>query len=100
MLAYIDNDTKCRSVQLLQYFGETQKGVCGICDICIKNKLGDGDIINTKLKIIELLKISKANSRELQDSLNINQEIIITALQELLEENHIALNSINEYELI
>ena len=100
MLAYIDNDTLCRSVQLLQYFGETQKGVCGICDVCIKNKLGDGDIINTKLKIIELLKISKANSRELQDSLNINQDIIITALQELLEENHITLNSINEYELI
>ena len=100
MLAYIDNDTICRSVQLLQYFGETQKGVCGICDVCIKNKLGDGDILNTKLKIIELLKISKANSRELQDSLNINQDIIIAALQELLEENHIALNSINEYELI
>jgi ATP-dependent DNA helicase RecQ len=100
MLAYIENDTICRSVQLLQYFGETQKGVCGICDVCIKNKLGDGDILNTKLKIIELLKINKANSRELQDILNVNQGIVITALQELLEENHIALNSINEYELL
>ncbi|SKB66708.1 RecQ family ATP-dependent DNA helicase [Maribacter arcticus] len=100
MLAYIENDTICRSVQLLQYFGETQKGVCGICDVCIKNKLGDVDVINTKLKIIECLKINKANSRELQDSLNINHDIIIIALQELLEENHITLNSINEYELI
>jgi ATP-dependent DNA helicase RecQ len=100
MLAYIENDTICRSVQLLQYFGETQKGVCGICDVCNKNKLGDGDILNTKLKIIELLKINKANSRELQDILNVNQDIVITALQELLEENHIALNSINEYELL
>ena len=100
MLAYIENDTLCRSVQLLQYFGETQKGVCGICDVCIKNKLGDGDIINTKLKIIEYLRINKANSRELQQSLNINQAIVITSLQELLEENQITLNSINEYELI
>ena len=100
MLAYIENDTICRSVQLLQYFGETQKGVCGICDVCIKNKLGDVDVINTKLKIIECLKINKANSRELQHSLNINHDIIIIALQELLEENHITLNSINEYELI
>ena len=100
MLAYIENDTICRSVQLLQYFGETQKGVCGICDVCIKNKLGDVDVINTKLKIIACLKINKANSRELQDSLNINHDIIIIALQELLEENHITLNSINEYELI
>jgi ATP-dependent DNA helicase RecQ len=100
MLAYVDNNTKCRSVQLLQYFGEIQKGVCGICDVCIKNKLGDGDIINTKLKIIEYLKINKATSRELQNSLNINQVEVITALQELLEENQITLNSINEYELI
>lgn len=100
MLAYIENDTICRSVQLLQYFGEIQKGVCGICDVCIKNTLGNRDVINTKLKIIEYLRINKANSRELQQRLNINQEIVITALRELLEENQITLNSINQYELI
>lgn len=100
MLTYIENDTICRSVQLLQYFGEIQKGVCGICDVCIKNTLGNRDVINTKLKIIEYLRINKANSRELQQRLNINQEIVITALRELLEENQITLNSMNQYELI
>ena len=100
MLAYIENDTICRSVQLLQYFGEIQKGVCGICDVCIKNTLDNRDVINTKLKIIEYLRINKANSRELQQRLNINQEIVITALRELLEENQITLNSINQYQLI
>ena len=100
MLAYIENDTICRSVQLLQYFGETQKGICGICDVCIKNKLGDVDVVDTKLKIIEYLKFNKANSIELHYRLNINQHIIINAIQELLEENQIALNSINQYELI
>tara|TARA_R110002051_G_scaffold158592_4_gene229954 strand:+ start:1640 stop:3535 length:1896 start_codon:yes stop_codon:yes gene_type:complete len=100
MLAYIENDTICRSVQLLHYFGETQKGECGICDVCIKNRLGKSDIINTKLKIIEYLKINKSDSRELQHSLNIDQAIVIIALQELLEENQITLNSINQYELI
>ncbi|WP_339652485.1 RecQ family ATP-dependent DNA helicase [uncultured Maribacter sp.] len=100
MLAYIENDKICRSFQLLQYFGENQKGVCGICDVCINNKLGLHDVINTKLKIIEYLKINKASSRELQQKLNINQSIVITVLQELLEENLITLNSINEYELI
>tara|TARA_R110001583_G_scaffold9203_6_gene43663 strand:- start:1277 stop:3172 length:1896 start_codon:yes stop_codon:yes gene_type:complete len=99
MLAYIENVTICRSVQLLQYFGETQKGVCGICDVCINNKLGSHDVINTKLKIIQCLRNNKANSRELQVQLNINQEIVITALQELLEEKYITINSINEYEL-
>ena len=100
MLAYIENDTICRSVQLLQYFGETQKEICGICDVCIKNKLGDVDVVDTKLKIIEYLKFNKANSIELHYRLNINQHIIINAIQELLEENQIALNSINQYELI
>ena len=100
MLAYIENDTICRSVQLLQYFGETQKEICGICDVCIKNKLGDVDVVDTKLKIIEYLKFNKANSIELHYRLNKNQHIIINAIQELLEENQIALNSINQYELI
>jgi len=100
MLGYVENVTVCRSVQLLDYFGEKQKGVCGICDVCERNKLGQSDIVSTKLEIIRLLKVKKATSRELQVKLNIRQVLLVTALQELLEEHHISLNSINEYEHI
>lgn len=36
MLAYLQNDQKCRSRQLLAYFGETDVSDCGDCDVCRK----------------------------------------------------------------
>jgi len=100
ILNYIENDTECRSVQLLAYFGETQKNKCGICDVCISENLENTDVVHAKIKIIQLLKDQKATSRELQIRLQLNQHIVITALQELLEDKFITLNSTNQYELL
>ncbi|WP_419211359.1 RecQ family ATP-dependent DNA helicase [Maribacter sp. X9] len=100
MLAYIENDKICRSVQLLRYFGEKQEGVCGICDVCQLKSLGSNDISRIKLKIVELLKTKWATSRDLQEELDIPQASLVIALQELLEENSIKLNSKNAYEHI
>lgn len=32
---YVQNRLRCRSLQLLEYFGEISEKVCGICDICM-----------------------------------------------------------------
>lgn len=98
MLSYIENERTCRSVQLLKYFGERQEGVCGICDVCKKNKLGPDDLLSVKSKITQFLKTKKATSKSIQAVLDVEQELLIQALQELLEENTIQLNSRNEYE--
>jgi ATP-dependent DNA helicase RecQ len=34
MITYSENDMKCRSVQLLSYFGEKNAPPCGECDVC------------------------------------------------------------------
>jgi ATP-dependent DNA helicase RecQ len=36
MLAYASSSTKCRSQQLLAYFGETDSYRCGQCDVCLE----------------------------------------------------------------
>ena len=38
--AFVKNDDECRSVQLLRYFNEKTKKVCGRCDVCKKHHSG------------------------------------------------------------
>ncbi|MDR2026312.1 MAG: RecQ family ATP-dependent DNA helicase, partial [Prevotellaceae bacterium] len=57
MLSYSENETKCRSVQLLSYFGEKEAFRCGQCDVCrSRNELDlskyEFDLILEKIKSI------------------------------------------------
>lgn len=38
VISYIENNSTCRSQQLLTYFGEKQNTPCGICDVCMSQK--------------------------------------------------------------
>ena len=35
-LQYVESETKCRSIMLLEYFGDHSAERCGHCDVCIK----------------------------------------------------------------
>ncbi len=44
VIDFINNDTECRSIQLLRYFGEKINTRCGKCDVCsIRNQLNIND---------------------------------------------------------
>ncbi|GAB3645484.1 RecQ family ATP-dependent DNA helicase [Echinicola sediminis] len=38
MVAYIKNKMLCRTLQLLEYFGEEKDQGCGVCDVCLENR--------------------------------------------------------------
>jgi ATP-dependent DNA helicase RecQ len=45
MKYYITEQNNCRSVVLLNYFGEKESTRCGICDVCLeRNKLEINDL--------------------------------------------------------
>ena len=59
VIDFVNNDSECRSVQLLRYFGEKIKTRCGKCDVCsIRNqmKINDEEYKNISDIILEELK--------------------------------------------
>jgi ATP-dependent DNA helicase RecQ len=100
MLAYLKNDTVCRNQYLLRYFGEKREK-CGQCDVCLKAVPLDGSVIElAKEAILQQLKMSPQTSRKLIIEVLYKEDVIFNALQELLEDEIITLNTTNQYKIV
>jgi len=99
MLAYIDNNRKCRSEQLLQYFGEKETKPCGLCDVCQRREYTQEVSKHVQKDILTILSGEPLSSRSIQTTLNIAPNTLLPVLQELLENGAIKLNSKNQYTL-
>ncbi len=99
VLNYINEKKACKSNLILNYFGEETTTDCGICSYCIskKEKISRPTLISEK--IIAFLKIQELNSREIQKLTKNSEDEVIFALQNLLENNKIAIKSNNKYSL-
>ncbi len=98
MLAFINNDKKCRNRQLLHYFGENKNENCGTCDVCVKNnKTRDNLQPGVISAIIQQLGTTELSSRRLIELLPYEGPKVLEALQILLEKGTIEVNSRNEY---
>jgi ATP-dependent DNA helicase RecQ len=99
VLHYTNDKKNCKSKLILEYFGEKTENDCGICSYCITKKRKPSDNSPIAEKILALLKIQDLNSREIQKLTKISEDDIIFALQNLLENNKIAIKSNNKYSL-
>ena len=99
MLAYVNEKEKCKSKQILEYFGEKTTSDCGICSFCItKNKIkNEPDLLEKKIK--KLLKIQEMSSRELEKLTKNKTSEIVLAIKSLLEKNQISVIHNNKYKL-
>ena len=54
VIDFVNNDRECRSVQLLRYFNEKTRNVCGRCDVCQNKgwKPASDDAIEKKLETV------------------------------------------------
>ena len=102
VLKYISNNTICKSVQLLTYFGEKNVTDCGVCSVCVerKNKKKPAaDFKTIKHAIISKLEETDYSSRTLTDVLNFPEQDIHNTIKLLLEHQIITLTKINTYKL-
>lgn len=90
---------KCKSKLLLEYFDEKNIKNCGICSFCITKNKDKKTYIELIEKILQLLKNTNLTSREIENQLSITSEDTIFAIQTLLENDKIAINSYNQYYL-
>ena len=91
MIEYADSDSHCRSVYLLDYFGE-EADRCGICDVCReRNELDlskyEFDIILEEIK--NVLSEKKPDAEELVKLMEYPEDRVIKVIRWLLDHNKI-----------
>jgi len=91
MIDYADSDNHCRSVYLLNYFGE-ESDRCGICDVCReRNELDlskyEFDLILDDIKSI--LNEKNPDAEELVRLIDYPEERVIKVIRWLLDHNKI-----------
>jgi ATP-dependent DNA helicase RecQ len=98
VLNYINNETECRSAQLLNYFGEKSNAPCGICSVCVtgKNESNKNSIDLTQ-RILKNLEKKDLSSRDLLKQINCSEQELLDGLSELLEIKKIKLTEANTY---
>lgn len=99
VLHYIKENKTCKNRLVLDYFGEETNENCGICSYCItqKGKITEADSIADK--ILSLLRTASLTSREIENQIKMDAKDILAVLQELLENNHITIQTNNKYTL-
>lgn len=96
MLGYVSNKKLCRSIYLLNYFGEKTAEKCGTCDICTKKKVVASPH-DLERRVMELLAIRPHTSRQLEKAIGAKEKELLKTLERLLEDKRVSLNFKNEY---
>lgn len=103
IIQYASTLFRCRSVMLLQYFGEKITSRCGTCDYCrSRNKLGVSDeqfdLISEKVISLVKLKPQPVNAllRELQIA---NEDNALAVIQWMVDNHQIEYSEDNRNEL-
>ncbi|WGH77060.1 RecQ family zinc-binding domain-containing protein [Tenacibaculum tangerinum] len=83
----MENNSVCRSIQLLSYFNETQSQNCRMCDVCLQKKQVFTSSVNDILLLIQ--KHKSLTVAEISSLLNDTEANILILLRQLLAEEKI-----------
>jgi ATP-dependent DNA helicase recQ len=94
---YLKDENTCRSIFLLEYFGEKKENRCGICSNCTTQSISS-KIDKQKLEsdILQLLSSKPFNCNDLMNTLPYPNDQIDAALDKLFAMKKITFNIFNE----
>lgn len=104
VLAYVNNNSVCKSIQLLSYFGETTSKPCGICSVCQVETKKDIEL-NREMKneiyrgIVRILGSKNLSIDQITSSLNYDKKDILNVIGLLLEKRILIITPDNTYKL-
>jgi len=104
MILYCSSAQRCRSRQLLAYFGETDVNDCGHCDVCLEQKQKqftheEFDLIMTE--VVSLLSIKPHPIRELVDGVaDHREEKVLKVIRWLIDNGEIGYDEQNNLKFI
>jgi ATP-dependent DNA helicase RecQ len=101
VLNYVENNSVCKSLQLLSYFDEKASKPCGICNVCTEKSFTKNKYAQKEIKcVLDNLEKKPLSSRELVEICNLEDEKIIIILQYLMEDRKIKLTNSNQYQIL
>jgi ATP-dependent DNA helicase RecQ len=102
VLSYTQNDSVCKNLQLLAYFGEKKAEVCGKCSVCLDKqyKMNANKHFDISNKILKALQLENLSSRQLLHSVNCSEKELLQYLSELQETQKIKITQANTYTII
>lgn len=93
IISYANNDSICRSRQLLNYFGDKSAHDCGLCDVCLSHRKGGmvskTNLDNAKVQIMRLFEDRAPHPINDLRSLQLSTDELDAALEYLLNEEYI-----------
>ena len=94
---YLEDESTCRSVFLLEYFGEKNGKNCGICSNCLtQTHSPKNDKQKIEADILQLLSYKPLNCNDLINTLPYSEQQINTVLDKLFAMKKITFNIFNE----
>ena len=94
VVRYATENIRCRSVSLLEYFGERNAKRCGHCDVCMRNEELDISKYEYDLAVEEIRDIlsgQKMTVENLVDSVSLPENKAIRVIRWLLDNNRVVL---------
>ena len=97
MISYMTCETECRSVMLLEYFGEKNGKRCNMCDVCTSANDDEDDMEYAIRRIMEYLSDGTPRTyKELRDfDHKIETNVLANALDYLLSEEKVTTDGIH-----